>query len=292
MTFSVIPLWGGMTFSVTPLFFNLYFLTYLSIFILTLQILEIINNYHSHTNHQHGEALLEDIKRVYYTKSFGNTIKELIRSCVLCVSKTQVNQPTLIFPVRSFRPNERWTVDYTQLEEKVWLLFLIDNFDKIVWGCAFQTKEEQNVMDLFSWIVQTFNCKPLLLQSDNGGEFVGNRLKHLLTVMSVDILHGRSYHPQSQATIERFNRTFKSSLLLFLLENDILLENIDEVNKAIQILLDRYNRRVHSSTKCRPYELHFGIRLHEIHPQICWDTYQQKTFDLKDLGTMLGEGVH
>jgi len=152
--------------------------------------MDIVNKYHLLTNHGHGDVVLEDLKRLYITATFGTLIKELIKSCAICVSTTKIDQPTLIYPVRSFRPNERWTVDYTQLEENIWLLFIIDNFDKIVWGQVFPTKEEQNVIDLFLWIVNNCCCKPQILQSDNGGEFTGHSLQQVLAAMLVILIHG------------------------------------------------------------------------------------------------------
>jgi len=82
-------------------------------------------------------------------------------------------------------------------------------------------------------------------------------------------------------------------LRAFLLENNLTLDNLDEVKKAVQIVLDRYNRRIHSSTKCRPYELHFSIVLFEIHPEIYWDTWEHTTvFNLENLGRIVDKEDH
>ena len=57
---------------------------------------------------------------------------------------------------------------------------------------------------------------PTIIQSDNGGEFIGEVVKQLCKDFDVRILHGRPHHPQSQGQIENLNKQVKRLLARFL----------------------------------------------------------------------------
>lgn len=47
------------------------------------------------------------------------------------------------------------------------------------------------------------------MQSDNGGEFIGEVVKQLCKDFDVRILHGRPHHPQTRDQIENLNKQGK-----------------------------------------------------------------------------------
>jgi transposase InsO family protein len=55
---------------------------------------------------------------------------------------------------------------------------------------------------------------PAKLQFDNGNEFKG-AVSELAKQLGIRIIRGRPYHPQTQGSIERANRTFKKRLTAF-----------------------------------------------------------------------------
>ena len=57
---------------------------------------------------------------------------------------------------------------------------------------------------------------PTIIQSENGGEFIGEVVKQLCKNFDVRILHGRPHHPQSQGQIENLNKQVKRLLARFL----------------------------------------------------------------------------
>ena len=228
---------------------------------------------------------------MYYVNGFKHYIQEIVRNCSLCQSvlKTRVSAP--IFPVRSYGPNERYTMDYTQFAPNVWFLFVIANFSKRVWGEVYATKEEVNVIMLLSSIREKEGRFCDVLQSDNGGEFIGNDLIAYLDGVCIHIF-GRPFHPQSQATIEKFNKTIKPIVAKYLLANNIQVFHYEELRSVLCICLDMYNRSVHSSTKCRPYELHYGITLTLRNPQYDLSTLNEFTINIHHLGEQLAEKVY
>ena len=89
---------------------------------------------------------------------------------------------------------------------------------------------------------------PEKIQCDNGTEFKGEFLSTVAT-FGVKLINGRPYHPQSQGSVESFNRYLKKKILEMFLEKkeDFNLQN------AIKLFLEEYNcRKTHSSTQQIP----------------------------------------
>ena len=57
---------------------------------------------------------------------------------------------------------------------------------------------------------------PTVIQSDNGGEFIGEVVQKLCKEFEVCMVHGRPHHPQSQGQIENLNKQVKRLLARFL----------------------------------------------------------------------------
>lgn len=55
---------------------------------------------------------------------------------------------------------------------------------------------------------------PMILQSDNGREFVAAVIVEVMALRpDVVIVHGRPHHPQSQGSVERANQDIEAMLL-------------------------------------------------------------------------------
>ena len=52
----------------------------------------------------------------------------------------------------------------------------------------------------------------MILQSDNGGEFISNIIKFVMPKLGIKLINGSPYSPTSQGQIERFNKTLKNLL--------------------------------------------------------------------------------
>ena len=72
--------------------------------------------------------------------------------------------------------------------------------------------------------------KPKVIQSDNGREFMG-KFDELLRQLNITHIRGRPYHPQSQGSIECFNKYFKSQLDKKLITQTMTLSL--ELNKSL-----------------------------------------------------------
>ena len=70
--------------------------------------------------------------------------------------------------------------------------------------------------DLVLWTIKhffTFYGFPEILQSDNGKEFVNQKVENYLSKNNIKFIHGRPYYPQSQGSVEAFNKYIQNALI-------------------------------------------------------------------------------
>ena len=98
---------------------------------------------------------------------------------------------------------------------------------------------------------------PLLLQSDNGREFVNKVIQNLEAMWpGLKIIHGRPRHSQSQGGVERLNRTFNEML------NKWLADNPGKTWKeGVGFLQWQHNTRLQEGFSTVPYKAAYGIAL-------------------------------
>lgn len=158
----------------------------------------------------------------------------LIRDFLAKCSSCQVNNPlpmTFLPPpvaIRSFLPHSRIQIDLIDMAPKKNRNFMSNNrwgyryvltvkccFSKFCWLFPLKTKSASEVCAILKALFVKEGA-PTIIQSDNGGEFIGEVVKQLCKDFDVRILHGRPHHPQSQGQIENLNKQVKRLLARFL----------------------------------------------------------------------------
>lgn len=102
---------------------------------------------------------------------------------------------------------------------------------------------------------------PKILQSDN--EFAGKRnIEEWAITYGVIQKFSKSYSPNTQGLVERFNRTIKTAIKRWLFSTSRNLEKYkkrdDEFTERLQEFTDSYNASEHNVIKTSPHELYFG----------------------------------
>ena len=70
------------------------------------------------------------------------------------------------------------------------------------------------------YLIICYQGAPLILQSDNGREFVAQVIKALMQLWpSCVIVHGRARHPQTQGSIERSNQDIEPMINNWMRDN-------------------------------------------------------------------------
>lgn len=88
-------------------------------------------------------------------------------------------------------------MDYKKVGD-FWLLVMVDHFSKYLMFWIFRTKESQNVVDFFVDCCEVAKKRPLVILTDNGGEFTSRIFEAKMAEMGVQIRHSLPYHPQTQ----------------------------------------------------------------------------------------------
>ena len=110
-------------------------------------------------------------------------------------------------------------------------------------------------MNLFNIFVD-FGA-PVILQSDNGREFVAEIIEELKLIWpGMNIVHVKPRHPQSQGSNERRNQDIKKMVSIWLQEN-----NSKQWSQAIKFVKVQKNCATHWGIKAAPYKCLFGIDL-------------------------------
>ena len=135
-------------------------------------------------------------------------------------------------------------------KEDRYLLTIIDHFSKFGMISIVPNKKSTTVLKVLKeWLRIT--GKPGMIQSDNGGEFNNDLIKDFLKHQGIEYVRGSPYHPQSQGSVEGFNRTVQNFLYL---AKDMHKDEFD-LNDSIYDFCMHKNNRKHTTTKHKPQRI-------------------------------------
>ena len=121
-----------------------------------------------------------------------------------------------------------------------YLLTVIDIFSKFVWIVFLKRNTGQEVAHAFSKILR--ERKPCDVWVDKGKEFYNKDVQKLVALYSTE-------NEEKSCVIERFNRTIKEKIVKYFSAN-----NTRKYIDVPDLLVDQYNKTIHSSIKMTPIE--------------------------------------
>lgn len=228
-----------------------------SIILINEEIEKIITLFHNELGHIGINRLLFEIeRRGKYINNLKIEIENIIKKCTVCVINklNHFIKPANKQIISRF-PLDRVQIDITYFLNKInikelenkYLLTLIDHFSKFSQSYVLNNKTSEEVIKNLKFLKKDIGV-PKILHSDNGGEFTSNLYKLFCWDDNIKIVYGASYHPQSQGTMEAFNKTIIQKLeYIYLQSPDNFVVNI-ALSKAIKI----YNTTIHSIIKIEP----------------------------------------
>ena len=131
-----------------------------------------------------------------------------------------------------------------------WILSAVDSFTKVGHAIPLKSKSGPAVFTGIQNILLSLPQLPLLIQSDNGSEFLTKQLKHWFQEHAVKHIRSDAYKPSSNGNVERFNGTLKRMMYRHMSQF-----STKKWNDVLPLLLTNYNTSLHSSTGCTPNEL-------------------------------------
>ena len=156
--------------------------------------------------------------------------------------------------IQTHYKDECWSIDLIDRSSLAkynknykFILTIIDNHTKFAWAIPLKDKSGKSTTTAFKKLIETSKRKPEKVWSDRGKEFYNKTFLDFLKQNEIQIY---STHSDLKAVfVERFNRT-----LLDLIKEPMYIEGkacwLNHINSA----LDKYNNRVHTTTRMTPFE--------------------------------------
>ena len=121
-------------------------------------------------------------------------------------------------------------------------------FFKICMGFPLRSKESKHICDILSELFLKEGV-PILLQSDDGGEYVSNIIQIVMPKFGIKFINGSPYSPTTQGQVKRFNKSFKH-----LLKKEIQIE----LSKDNIAGVENWYHKQHRSLSRTPWEVYYA----------------------------------
>ena len=156
--------------------------------------------------------------------------------------------------IQTHYKDECWSIDLIDRSSLAkynknykFIFTIIDNHTKFAWAIPLKDKSGKSTTTAFKKLIETSKRKPEKVWSDRGKVFYNKTFLDFLKQNEIQIY---STHSDLKAVfVERFNRT-----LLDLIKEPMYIEGkacwLNHINSA----LDKYNNRVHTTTRMTPFE--------------------------------------
>lgn len=210
--------------------------------------------------HFSSKKMLPKLLKNYYWISIRNDCDVYCKSCESCQSFKPTAPNPKNRPLKPFlpdHPNERLSIDLIgplpETEDGYqYVLCMVDNFSKWVTAVPLKNKNQGEVADaIFKEWYMTFGL-PETIHSDQGTEFVNDLLGRINERLGVGHKVTTPYYPQSNAQVERWNRTLKDSLKIFCNKKSTTWD------KYLYTTCFAYNISLNVTTGFSPYFIMYG----------------------------------
>jgi hypothetical protein len=210
-----------------------------------------------HEGHS-GIRKTEITMKQHYNNTSRAMIEKFIATCNCQLDRKHPAKPDDVKPIISSTFNSRGQVDLINMTaypdgNMKWILHYQDHHDKMSYLRALPDKEAKTVaLELLPLFLM--QGAPVILQSDNGREFVVEVIKELMgTWKDCHIVHGSPRHPQTQGSVERANADVETMVMQWMDDHDST-----NWTWGIQFVAHKKNNRYHEGIKQIPYVLRYG----------------------------------
>lgn len=219
---------------------------------------DILHEIHYNIGHGGKHRMIAETK-----KKYKNITQEIIlmylKYCEPCQMKQKCKKKGLVTkPMIFSEMNSRAQVDLIDMQSQAdgeyrFIMVYQDHVTKFVQIRALKTKRAEEVAKHIIDIFCIFGA-PIILQSDNGREFVNQIINDLKCMWNnLKIVHGKPRHSQSQGSVERANQDIQNILTTWMQTN-----NSKSWSEGLRFVQLMKNRAFHSGIKRSPYQAMFG----------------------------------
>ena len=156
--------------------------------------------------------------------------------------------------IQTHYKDECWSIDlidrsslakYNKNYKFIFTIF--DNHTKYAWAIPLKDKSGKSTTTALKGLIEKEKRKPHKMWSDRGKEFYNTTFLHYLKEQNIQIYSTNS--DLKAVFVERFNRT-----LLDLIKEPMYIEGKGSWLNHLDAALQKYNNRVHTTTKMTPFE--------------------------------------
>jgi transposase InsO family protein len=181
---------------------------------------------HEGCNGHRGDTL-DRLKRKYFWPSMTSDVKAWIDACA-CQRKKREHPNQRVGNIQSLEivaPGEWITFDFfgplpESLNGNKYLLVMADRGSRELMLEALPDRKAVGVAEKLYRRIFLRGVSPRILQSDLAKEFVSDVLKELSSKLGSKLKHSSPYHPQTNTSVERYNKTIATSLSLLIQRAD------------------------------------------------------------------------
>lgn len=195
-------------------------------------------------------------------------IKEYIKRCSVCQSKSrlkerQIRAQRFLQPIQEGGLFERMELDlffmksYKEKEKRnmnIVVAQLVDHKSKLRFAKVIPNKEPQHVVE-FLHSIYSITGPPLILQTDNGSEFVNEQMFALNSLWEVQHINSSPYHPQTNGVVENANGSLKDAIRKWQAANPN-----EDWTYYLNTIVHQLNITNHATLGMSPFKYVFGIR--------------------------------
>ena len=223
---------------------------------------QILSDYHDSLvggGHQGLRRTMDAIKDKYFWPRMYTDIFQFQQSCLSCQKAKNVRQkhpPLHSLPIAGLFT--RWHMDFIgplrpSADGKKYILLVVDSFSRWPEAFALPNADAHTVAKVLYTEIFTRYGAPATLISDRGPQFMSSLVNALCKIFLVKRTVTTPYHPQSNATCERFNSYLESAMRSYV--ND---DQADWPSTLPGILMAYRNTPANRSTEFSPFYLLFG----------------------------------
>lgn len=213
--------------------------------------------------HLRGPHTYGRVAQLYWWPKLRRAVNQWIRGCPECGSR-KARPREVIPPLRSIRGGDvcdRWALDVagpfpTADSGERFVIAAVEYVTRyVVARCVRQHKAEDIATFLLEEVVLKFGSFRVLL-TDGAPELTSSILDILMTMLQARQTNAVAYRPQTIGLVERFHRTWKDCVAIFMQD-----ETQRDWNLWVRFATYAYNSARHSTVLLTPNELMMGRRL-------------------------------
>ncbi len=222
---------------------------------------ELLRAAHSSRFSGHGgvEKTINRLRQQYWWPSLSLDVQNFVKHCDICQAckdpphYLKEREPLHPLPAPDM-PNIRVHADLIVVPKassagSKYILVLTCAFSKLVELVPLPSKDAETVASaIFTRWICRYSC-PREILTDRGREFCNQLAEQLFMLLGIDHTKTSAYHPQTNASCERFNREIEKILAVLLAHPD------DDWEQFLPIASLTYNTSVHRASKFSPFFL-------------------------------------